>query len=117
MRKQAYKTLVVKYHPDKLSNPRKSDKEKFHAIQEAYEELTKKKEPEVVHKADQSYSRQSHSQPRQDAYTQFNQSQADRPADPKEWGFYEKFCIKGLQVAKSLKDRCTNRYWHFSRTL
>ena len=80
--------MIVRYHPDKLRNPRKSDKEKFHAIQEAYEELTKKKEPEVVQKSDQSYS-----QPNQDAKTYFHQSQADRPADPKERVFYDFWLI------------------------
>ena len=76
-----YKDLVVIYHPDKLKNPTRKDTEKFHQIQQAYDEIVQSKKPPPK-KTSSSSTYSSTQQEQQRQHTQQQQrTEYDRPID------------------------------------
>ena len=76
-----YKDLVVIYHPDKLKNPTRKDTEKFHQIQQAYDEIVQSKKPP----AKRSSSSRTYSSTHQEQQTQQQRTEYDRPIDEKNF--------------------------------
>ena len=75
-----YKDLVVMYHPDKLKSPTRKDTEKFHQIQQAYDEIVQSKKPPPKKTSSSStYSTTQQEQQRQ--HTQQKRTEYDRPID------------------------------------